>query len=190
MMSTYYYKYNFSFQAPTYFSELTCHAKQVVNNFLLAQHHFWLAQNKIWYMLERHVLFMIDLIIWKPFSFQLCCIVCIFLVIWAIYCIETVFRKSACLFGQVKTKMYPRKPFFQKISCRCLVSLKLHPNRTFYNVDQYLSSPIFLHQCIFVPLMDSGGLSRWPSGLRHCHSGSDRLKSSPDLVRKLPVTWG
>ena len=57
-----------------------------------------------------------DLNIWKPFSYQFCSIVCIFLSIRAIQykklCL--VFRKSACPFGQVKTKMYlPESPFFK-----------------------------------------------------------------------------
>ena len=44
----------------------------------------------------------------KTISFKFSCIVCIFLGIWAIHyknnCL--VLRKSACPFGQVKTKMF------------------------------------------------------------------------------------
>ena len=54
-----------------------------------------------------HVLFIMELMIWKPFSFHLCCIVCLFLGIWAIYyenmCL--VLRRSACPFRQVKTEI-------------------------------------------------------------------------------------
>ena len=63
-------------------------------------------------MLERHVFLKMDLLILPPFSSQLCCIVCTFLGICAI-CL--VFRKSACRFRQVKTKMYLHKsPFFKR----------------------------------------------------------------------------
>ena len=67
-------------------------------------------------MPECHVLFLMDLIIEKPFSFKFCCIVSIFLGICAIYLHKkcVVLRKSACPFGQVKTKMYlPESPFFK-----------------------------------------------------------------------------
>ena len=67
-------------------------------------------------MLERQVFLIMDLMIWKSFTLQFCCVVCIFLGICAIYHIEMwlVFRKSVSPFGQVKTKMYlPKSPFFK-----------------------------------------------------------------------------
>ena len=67
-------------------------------------------------MPEFHVLFLMDLMIVKPFSFKFCCIVSIFLGICANLLHEKclVLRKSACLFRQVKTKMYlPESPFFK-----------------------------------------------------------------------------
>ena len=67
-------------------------------------------------MPECHVLFLMDLMIVKPFSFKLCYIVSIFLGICAIF-IHTkcvALRKSAYPFGQVKTKMYlPESHFFK-----------------------------------------------------------------------------
>ena len=67
-------------------------------------------------MPECHVLILMNLIIVKPFSFKLCCSVSIFLGICAIFLHKKclVLRKSACPFGQVKTKMYlPGSPFFK-----------------------------------------------------------------------------
>ena len=67
-------------------------------------------------MPECHVLFLMYLMIIKPFSFRFCCIVRIFLGICAIFLHKkcVVVRKSACHFGQVKTKMYlPESPFFK-----------------------------------------------------------------------------
>ena len=67
-------------------------------------------------MPECHVLFLMDLMIAKPFSFKFCCIVSIFLGICAIFLHKkcVVLRKSACPLGRVKTKMYlPESPFFK-----------------------------------------------------------------------------
>ena len=66
-------------------------------------------------MPECHVLFLMDLMIVKPFSLKFCCIVSIFLGICVSLLHEkcAVLRKSACPFGLVKTKMYlPKSPFF------------------------------------------------------------------------------
>ena len=73
-------------------------------------------------MPECHVLFLMDLMIVKPFSCKFCCIVpffvSIFLGIRAIFLHEkcVVVRKSDGPFGQVKTKMYlPKSPFFKNL---------------------------------------------------------------------------
>ena len=61
-------------------------------------------------------IFLIDLLILKPFSFKLCCTVSIFLGIRAIFLYKrcVVPRKSTCPFEQVQTKMYlPESPFFK-----------------------------------------------------------------------------
>ena len=67
-------------------------------------------------MTDCHVLFLMDLVIVKPFSFKLCCNVSIFLGICAIFLLKkcVVLRESACPFRQVKTvlNMYlPESPF-------------------------------------------------------------------------------
>ena len=70
-------------------------------------------------MLERHVLFIMDLNTIFFFSFvALFAYFCVFGP-FTIKEICIVFRKSACPFRQVKTKMYlPESPFFQKIPCQ------------------------------------------------------------------------
>ena len=87
-------------------------------------------------MLECHVLFLMDLMVVKPFSFKLCCIVSIFLGICAIFLHKkcVVLRKSACPFGQVKTKMYlPESPFFKNSLARASL-LVLMPNPGVFQV--------------------------------------------------------
>ena len=67
-------------------------------------------------MPECHVLLLIDLMILKPFSLKFCYFVSISLGICAIFLHKKclVLRKSACPFGQVKTKIYlPESPFFK-----------------------------------------------------------------------------
>ena len=68
-------------------------------------------------MLESHVSFIMEFLIWQPFSFEFCCIVCIFLGICAIFYVKMclVFRKSACPLGQVKTYMFLLESPFSKI---------------------------------------------------------------------------
>ena len=72
-------------------------------------------------MPECHVSFLMDLMIVKPLSFKLCCIVSIVLGICAIFLHKkcVLLRKSACPFGQVKTEMYlPESPFFKNSLAR------------------------------------------------------------------------
>ena len=67
-------------------------------------------------MLEWHVLFLMEFMISKPFSFKFCCIVSIFLGICAIFLYEkcVVLRKLACPFRLVQIKMYsPKSRFFK-----------------------------------------------------------------------------
>ena len=91
------------------------------------------------------------LIIVKPFPFKFCCIISIFLGICAIFVHKkcVVIRKSACPFGQVKTKMYlPESPFFKnslaKASRLVLMSNPGICNQqvSFNNLTQHNSYPL------------------------------------------------
>ena len=83
----------------------------------------------------------------KTISFKFSCIVYIFLGIWAIHyknnCL--VLRKSACPFGQVKTKMYlPVSPFFKNSLARASgLVLMLMPD---YGLQLDLQPEILVHK--------------------------------------------
>ena len=67
-------------------------------------------------MPECYVLFLMDLMIPKPFSFKFCCIVCIFLGICAIFLHKKMCsdQKISLTIRVVKTKIYlPECPFFK-----------------------------------------------------------------------------
>ena len=88
--------------------------------FLLARYNFWLAIIKTYARMACIAYHGFNDL--NPFSFQFCWIVSIFLSNCAIFYIKTcvVFRKSACLFGQMQSNIYlPNSPFYkQKFTCR------------------------------------------------------------------------
>ena len=97
-------------------AKLTYHVGQVVYDFNLPDIISGLPEISYNIMPECHVLFLMDLMIVKPFSFKFCCIVSIFLGICGIFLYKrcVMLKKSDCPFGQVKTKMYlPEMPFFK-----------------------------------------------------------------------------
>ena len=85
---------------------------------LLARHDLWLARNKLEHILEWHVLFIKDLMIWKPFPFSFCCIVCICLCICAefsIYKCVDCSENQLAYSGKWKLKCTCPKAIFSKL---------------------------------------------------------------------------
>ena len=67
-------------------------------------------------MLELHLVFLIDLMTLKPFSFKFVALLAYFWVFVTFFYIKkcVVLRKPACPFGQVQTTMHlPQRPFFK-----------------------------------------------------------------------------
>ena len=97
----------------------------------------------------------------KTISFQFCCIVCIFLDIWVI-CL--VFRKSACPFGQVKTKIHlPESPFIKNSLARTSkqVLMAVPGIREIHNLDPQPHRHCMLAPRAFAPRVTRCNLGKY-----------------------------